>query len=322
MTNPPTLTSPKHFLSASDLSREAINAIIDRAIEIKRLGLETQPLIGESAALIFEKPSLRTRVSFEAGLHRLGAHPIELNLSGSRIGERESIPDLAAYLSRAVSLIIARVHDHGSLEELARHASIPVINALSDLEHPCQALADLLTIKEHTEDLAGITIGYVGDGNNVCHSLMLAAPLVGASITIVTPSGREPSEAVTKQAIQLSHESTTSCTVTDDVAALEGVQVLYTDTWTSMGAQDTPADLKRFEPYKVNKRLMNLAAGASGQWPLFLHCMPAHRGVEVDADVIDGPTSIVYDQAENRMHAQNALVRHLIAPSEETWPRK
>lgn len=322
MKAPPVLTKPRHLLSVTDLSSQEFCAVIDDAMQTKRHGLQTQPLVGQSAAMIFEKPSLRTRVSFEAGLHTLGAHPIYLDHSTSRIGERESIPDLAAYLSRSVSLVIARVHSHAALGELASHASIPVINALSDDEHPCQTLADLLTIKEHVDQLKGVKIAYVGDGNNVCHSLMLGCALVGAHAIIVTPEGREPEEKYNELFRQIAPETGSELVVSNATEALRGCDVVYTDTWVSMGRDESEGSLRAFDAYKVDAQLMDIAANGRDEWPLFLHCMPAKRGVEVDSEVIDGPTSIVYDQAENRMHAQNALMRFLLNPTEESWPRK
>ncbi|GAB5495569.1 MAG: ornithine carbamoyltransferase [Phycisphaerales bacterium] len=322
MNAPMVLAKPRHMLAADDLSPSEFACVIDAAIKTKKNQLETQPLAGQSVAMMFEKPSLRTRVSFEAGLHTLGAHPIYLDQSTSRIGERESIPDLAAYLSRSVRLVIARVHSHEALVELASHSSIPVINALSDEEHPCQALADLLTMKEHVGNLAGKAVAFIGDGNNVCHSLMIGCALTGANLKVVTPIGREPRQEYCNRFREIASETGAALHVGHEPDLLRGCDIVYTDTWVSMGQDESSESLGVFEKYRVTAELMDLASDGSGQWPLFLHCMPAKRGVEVEAAVIDGATSIVYDQAENRMHAQNALMRFLLNPTEESWLRK
>lgn len=300
-----------HLLSIADLDRDQILAIVESAIAIKKNPPANAPLSGRSAALIFEKPSLRTRVSFEVGLFRLGAQGVYLDHSTSPIGKRESVEDLAGYLQRTVHAIVARVNSHAVLKSLASASGIPVINALSDLEHPCQALADLVTIREHVGRLEGVRLAYVGDGNNVSHSLMLAGAIVGMHVTVVTPEGRGPRGEFVSTARRYAGETGAQIEVTSDLGAIENHDVVYTDTWASMGDPElTPEKAKAFEPYRVTPTMMSKA----GSNAVFMHCMPAHRGEEVDTAVIDGPASIVYDQAENRLYAQNALMLALMGP--------
>lgn len=304
-----------HLLSVADLDRQQILAIVENAIALKSSPPKGSPLGGQSVALIFEKPSLRTRVSFEVGLFRLGAQAVYLDQSASPIGQRESIEDLAGYLQRTVRAIVARVNSHATLRALADASGVPIINALSDLEHPCQALADLVTIQEHIGKLEGARLAYVGDGNNVCHSLMLAGAIVGMHVTVVTPAGRGPRDEVVTAAEQFAKEAGVKIQITTDPAAVADHDVVYTDTWESMGEPVlTPEKAKAFEPYRVTRKMMENAGGDAAGSPIFMHCMPAHRGEEVDAEVIDGPGSVVYDQAENRLYAQNALMLALIGP--------
>lgn len=298
-----------HLLSVLDLDREQILALIGSAMSLKGAGDTGAALAGRSVALLFEKPSLRTRVSFEVGLFRLGAQAVYLDHAASPLGARESVEDLAGYLQRTVHAIVARVHSHEMLRRLAGASGVPVVNALSDLEHPCQALADLLTVREHIGGLEGVRLAYVGDGNNVCHSLVLACALAGVSVTVVTPEGHGPRAEIVEAARRIAE----GVTVTTDVGAVAGHDVVYTDTWESMGEPTlTPERARAFEPYRVTPELMRLASGGHGEGALFMHCMPAHRGQEVDAAVIDGPRSVVYDQAENRLYAQNALMLALL----------
>lgn len=307
----PSLTSlaGSHLLSVADLDRDQIVAIVERAIAIKKSPPADAPLAGKSVALIFEKPSLRTRVSFEVGLFRLGAQGVYLDHSASPIGKRESVEDLAGYLQRTVHAVVARVNSHAVLKSLASASGIPVVNALSDLEHPCQAMADLVTIREHVGKLEGVRLAYVGDGNNVCHSLMLAGAIVGMHVTVVTPEGRGPRNEFVSAALRIAEETGVRIDVSDDVGVTKDHDVVYTDTWESMGEPElTPEKASAFEPYRVTQAMMS-SAGSSA---IFMHCMPAHRGQEVDATVIDGPTSVVYDQAENRLYAQNALMLALM----------
>jgi len=285
---------------------------------MKQVGIYPQALAGESVALLFEKPSLRTRVSFEAGIHKLGGHAIYLDHNGGAIGAREPISDLAEYLSRSVNAIVARVHAHGTLQELAKHASTPVVNALSDREHPCQALADLMTIFEHVGTLEGTRVAYIGDGNNVCHSLMLAAAATGMHLTVINPVGYGPNKDIQDETEALASQTCADLAVTADIEAVMGHHVVYADTWTSMGQNTDSSKHGAFAPYKVTQHLMRSAGFGMKQATAFMHCMPANRGVEVDADVIDGPASLVYTQAENRMYAQNALLVALLTNSLES----
>jgi ornithine carbamoyltransferase len=260
--------------------------------------------------MIFEKPSLRTRVTFEVGIASLGGAAVFLDHANAHLGERESIADVARSLSRWVQGIVARVFSQEALETLAAHASVPVINALSDLYHPCQALADFFTLEEKFGSARGVKLAYVGDGNNVCHSLMIAGARVGAHVRIATPAGYEPEAkiveaarrdaAATQGTIELSHEPE---------QAVSGAQALYTDVWASMG-QESEAEARAaiFAPYQVNAALMSKAALEA----VFLHCLPAHRGFEVTSEVMDSPRSIVFDQAENRLHVQKAILLMLL----------
>ncbi len=300
----------RDLLSVLDLSGDEIAGLVTSAIKLKSSPPDRTLLAGARVAVLFEKPSLRTRASFEFGLVGLGAYPAIFDLAPSRIGERESVKDYAMNLERWCDAIVARVFDHAVLEEMARHASVPVVNALSDREHPCQALADLLTIRESLGTLTGRRLAYIGDGNNVCHSLMLAAASVGTHVTVVTPEGHGPAEGFVEAARARGGETGARVRIAHDPEAVRGHDAVYTDTWVSMG--DDAAKAQWFEPFRVDETLMSIAAdGAQGD-PIFMHCLPAARGREVAAAVIDGPTSVVYDQAENRMHAQNALMLALL----------
>jgi ornithine carbamoyltransferase len=300
----------RDLLSVADLSAPELSRLVERAFSAKHAATGAAALAGVPVALLFEKPSLRTRASFEFGLGRLGARPVYFDLSGDRIGARESVKDYAMNLERWCSAIVARVYRHGVLEEMAAHAGIPVINALSDREHPCQALADMLTLREAMGTLAGVRIAYIGDGNNVCRSLMLAAAGLGVRITVVTPEGHGPGEDAERRAAALAARSGGSVACWNDPAAVRGHHAVYTDTWVSMG--DDPAKARAFGRYRVDEAMMALASDgvAGGSW--FMHCLPAARGSEVEAAVIDGTRSLVYEQAENRMHAQNALMIELL----------
>ena len=249
-----------------------------------------------------------------SGLRSLGANAVYFDLASQRIGERESVKDYAKNLDRWCDCIVARVHAHRVLEDLADHASIPVVNALSDREHPCQAIADLLTLQETLGSLRGKRLVFVGDGNNVCASLMLGAAASGMVFTAITPDGREPDAAIVHQAEAIARETGGRVRLSDDPADARHHHAVYTDTWQSMGKADEDADSvrSRFAPYAINDALMSLAGDGieGGSW--FMHCLPATRGAEVAESVIDGPRSLVYEQAENRMHAQNALLRRLL----------
>jgi ornithine carbamoyltransferase len=299
----------KDFLSIADLSREGLRSLISNAIDMKTEGWSS--LLSEKAiALLFEHPSTRTRVSFEMAMRQLGGHCIYLSPDEVRLGTRESVPDVAQVLSRYVDAIVARTFSHETLEILAQNSSIPVINALSDLEHPCQVLADLLTIYEKKETLEGITLVYVGDGNNVAHSLMLAASLCGMHFRIASPDGYQVQAKILQLARQYAAESGTDIFCTKDPRlAVSGADVVYTDVWTSMG-QEAEADQRRqiFADYQVNSEILSLARG----YAILMHPLPAHHGEEVAENILYSPQSVVFDQAENRIHAQKALLAEIL----------
>jgi len=304
--------SAPDLLSIVDLSTAEIETVFATAASVKAdVGPYSRALAGRSVIMLFEKASLRTRVTFEVGVFRLGGQAIYFDHSSSRIGEREAIKDYGANLDRWVHGIVARVYRHGVLEELAEAARVPVINALSDESHPCQALADLFTLREHLGDLKGRSLAYIGDGNNVCRSLMLASAKLGVHVTVITPEGYGPGEDAAAVARSLAGASGARVVLSHDPAAVAGADAVYTDTWVSMGAEGEAAERARaFAAYQVNEAMMKRAGGSA----LFMHCLPAKRGAEVTDDVVDDPYSIVLDQAENRLHVQNALLLHLLAP--------
>jgi ornithine carbamoyltransferase len=262
-------------------------------------------------ALIFEKPSLRTRVTFEKAMQDLGGTATYLGPTDIGLGKRETVPDVARNLSRWVDCIIARVFEHSKITELAENATVPVVNALCDEEHPCQILADLLTVLEHRGSLEGATVCWTGDGNNVCNSLMLACGLVGINLRVATPKGFEPVQAVTNRALEYAKKSGASIVLTyDPKAGAKDADFVYTDVWASMGQEAEVEQRKQiFRPYQLNRELMAQAKPGAK----VLHCLPAHRGEEISAEVLDGPQSIVLDQAENRLHAQRALLAVLLS---------
>lgn len=267
-------------------------------------------MLGQTLALVFEKPSLRTRVAFEAGMTQLGGHPSYLSANDIDMGGRESVPDVARNLSRWVAIIAARVFKHATVETLARYATVPVINALSDREHPCQALADMLTLRERFGRLQGLTLAYVGDGNNVCHSLMLLGATLGLNLRIGCPPDYRPAPDIIELTERLAQEHDATLAITaSPVEAVSGADAVYTDVWASMGQEHEAARRRPvFTPYQVNTALMAHAAPHA----LAMHCLPAHRGEEVTAEVIDGPQSVVFEQAENRLHVQKALILFLL----------
>lgn len=300
-----------HLLTLADYSPEVIKGLVEKAYIMKNTDhLEEAPLKGKILGMIFEKSSTRTRVSFEAGMLQLGGHALYLNSQDMQLGRGETIADTAKVLSNYVDAIMIRTFSHDIIEELAEHATIPVINGLTDLYHPCQALADLLTIKEIKGTIEGIKCVYVGDGNNVAHSLMIAAAKVGMDMTIACPKGYEPDESVVKIAKGFAAESGAAIDVEHDVnKAVKGADVIYTDVWTSMGQEEENEwRLQAFKDYQVNAALVQQAKDDY----LFLHCLPAHRGEEVSAEVIDGDHSAVFQQAGNRLHAQKALLSELL----------
>jgi ornithine carbamoyltransferase len=296
----------RDFLSMRDLSREEVLGLFERARHMKAEPLKySTALTGQTLAMIFEKPSLRTRVSFDVGMTQLGGHALELSGAIS-LGHRESLHDVARNLERMVQAIMVRTFAHESLEQLAAYASVPVINGLTDFSHPCQALADFLTMLEVCGRLEGLEVAYVGDGNNVAHSLMFGAALLGCHLRIGTPEGYAPHPGVT--AWVRSHAPATGATLTlthvpEDAVA--GADIVYTDVWASMGQEDEAVERRRtFLPFQVNERLFGLARRDAR----FMHCLPAHRGEEVTDAVIDDNRSVVFHQAENRLHAEKALL--------------
>ena len=306
--------TPRHFLTDDDLTADEVTAILDQADLLKKDRLALRPLAGpKSIAVLFEKQSTRTRVSFEVGIAELGGHPVIIDTRASQLGRGETIEDTARVLSRYVSAIVLRTSGHHRVEILADHASVPVVNALTDLAHPCQWLADLMTIRENRGNPAGMTITYVGDGNNVAHSILLGGALAGMHVRVASPEGYQPSSPIVQRAVALGAVSGGTVTVTDDpIAASVGADVLYTDVWASMGQESETAERSViFAPYQIDDRLVDLAADDV----MVLHCLPAHRGEEIAASVIDGPHSFVFDEAENRLHAQKALLAFLLDQS-------
>lgn len=302
--------APADLLTLAELSGEQIRGLFALTARAKAdISPWRRALDGKSVVMLFEKASLRTRLTFEVGIAKMGGHAIYFDHSASPIGTREAVKDYAKNLERWVDCIIARVGRHAVLEEMARHSTVPVVNALSDLAHPCQALADFFTLWERWGTLEGKRLAYVGDGNNVCHSLVLCAAKLGVDITVVSAKGFEPQFAVLQEATRCVAGGA-KIRVTSDPAHIAGHDAVYTDVWVSMG-QDAQTDqrLAHFEDYQVNASLMARA----GKEALFMHCLPAKRGYEVTDEVIDSAASIVYDQAENRMHTQNALLLHMLA---------
>lgn len=302
----------RHFLKDTDLSPAELTEVLDLAAELKAAPYSRTPLAGpQTAAIIFDKTSTRTRVSFAAGIAALGGQPLIINPGEAQLGHKESIADTAQVMARMVSAIIWRTYAQAGLEEMAAHSTVPVVNALSDDFHPCQILADLLTIREQRGELAGVTMSYYGDGaNNMANSYALGGVNAGMHVRIAAPAGHQPDEAIIAEANALASATGGSLTVTDDpVAAAHGADVLVTDTWVSMGQDSVGRDDEDspFVKYQVTQELMN-----AGNDAMFLHCLPAYRGKEVTAEVIDGPASAVFDEAENRLHAQKALLTFLL----------
>jgi ornithine carbamoyltransferase len=302
----------RHLLRISDLTSTEILRLLLLAAQLKR---DLKPFGGalsqRSLAMLFEKPSLRTRVSFEAGFQKLGGGVVFIDHTTSRIGERESVEDTAQNLSRWVDAVVIRCISHDLLSRFAAVSDVPVINALSDRHHPCQALADLAALAEHGVDPLHANIAWVGDGNNVCNSLIETVATLGGRLQVITPHSCRPSDEVLQVAAARAFRSGATIACTDDLSALEGVDAVYTDVWVSMGESgDHEAKMTRLRPYQVNAGLMERA----GPQARFMHCLPAHRGEEVTADILDGPRSITLDQAEFRMHAQNALLLSLLRP--------
>ena len=297
------------LLSISDI-KEDVSKIIDLACDIKAGKKEDKPLEGKTLAMVFQKSSTRTRVSFDVGMYQLGGRPIFLSSNDMQLGRGESISDTACVLSRFVDGIMIRAIEHDDVVELAEYSDVPVISGLTNLEHPCQALADMLTIKEHFDSFENKKICFVGDGNNVCNSLLLVAPLLGMDMSVACPKGYEPNEDIIKTAQDYAKENNTEIIISDDLnVALDDVDVVYTDVWVSMGDEAEKVQrLKDLSPYQVSEELMDLANDDA----IFMHCLPAIRGQEVSAEVIDGPQSVIYDQAENRLHAQKGILYYFL----------
>jgi ornithine carbamoyltransferase len=304
----------RDLLSVADLSPDEVLRLFERAAELKKEFLERSrhadpPLVGRTLALLFQKPSLRTRVTFEAGMNQLGGHAVYLT-EDTIMGARESVHDVARNLERFVDAIVARTGPHAVVAELAEQASIPVINGLTLREHPCQALADLFTIRERFGRLEGVVLAFVGDGNNVYHSLALVGAALGMEVRLAHPAGYAPNTAIVERARTLAAEFGGRLSFTSDpLEAVRGADVVYTDAWTSMGQEaETEERRDAFRGYRVDTALLE----AAGPETVAMHCLPAHRGEEITSEVMDGPRSIIWDQSENRLHVQKALLVEVI----------
>lgn len=297
----------RHFLTLLDLTPEELAGIIERAHELKRLQREGDPhpsLTGKVLGMVFEKSSTRTRVSFEAGMAQLGGTALFLSPRDTQLGRGEPIEDTARVLSRMVDAVMIRTFEHEKVERFARYSQVPVINGLTDLVHPCQLLADVQTFTEHRGPIAGRRVAWVGDGNNMCHSYINAARQFDFQLRIACPEGYDPDPDILAAAGERCQ------IVRDPLAAVEGVDLVVTDTWVSMGQEEEKKRREAaFAPYKVTRALMSHAASDA----LFMHCLPAYRGMEVEAELLDAPESVVWDEAENRLHAQKALLEFLLA---------
>jgi len=309
----PSMGTKRDLVSILDVKDDLVG-LLEFAASIKnrtKAGEPYEPLRGKSLAMIFEKASTRTRVSFEVGMTQLGGHALFLSPNDLQIGRGETIADTARVLSRYVDGIMYRAFRRESVIELARNASVPVINGLDDKEHPCQVIADLFTILEHRGSFKGLKLAYVGDGNNVCNSLLLGAAIVGMDMTAACPTEYEPDAEILATARRIAKDSGSKTQVVDDpVAAMQRADVVYTDVWVSMGQEKEKDQREKvFRPYQVNSKLLDHAKKDA----VVMHCLPAHRGLEITNDVMDGPQSIVFDQAENRLHAQKAILSRLLA---------
>jgi len=267
-----------------------------------------QALAGKSVVTLFEKQSLRTRVTFDIGVNKLGGHAVYLDQANGAMGSREDVKDFAANISRWADCIVARVYDHKTLVEMQQYATVPVINSLCDLYHPCQAMADFLTISQNYDDVSKVKLAYIGDGNNVTHSLFIAGAILGATVTAVCPIGHSPDAQIIQQAKDIAAKTGATINITNSVEDIKGYDVVYGDTWLSMG-DDTPLDQikAKFMPYQINQELLDNTGIKH-----VLHCQPAHRGLDITSEVMDGPASLIFDQAENRMHIQNAIMLTLV----------
>jgi ornithine carbamoyltransferase len=303
----------RDFLSVTDLKPSEVEMLFEWAGEYKSGAVRKrlrETLLYSSVALLFEKPSLRTRVTFELAVKQLGGHPVVLTQAEVGLGTREAVKDIARNLARWVDIIVARVHKHKTLEEMAEWADVPVINALSDIEHPCQALADLFTLKERFGDVKGKHLVFIGDGFNVAHSLLLLSAMLGVNISVITPKGYEPKEGIVQRAISIAKTTGSKVTVGNDpYEAVKSADAIYTDVWVSMG-QEEEAEKRRvdFAPYQVNERMLESAPSHA----VVMHCLPAHRGEEITDEVLDSQRCVAFEQAENRLHTQKALLSLII----------
>jgi len=299
----------RHLLDTTEFNRDELHALIALGREMKanpeafRAGLA-----GKNIVTLFEKQSLRTRVTFDIGINRLGGHAVYLDQQNGAMGQRETVKDFAGNLSRWCEGIVARVFDHKTLLELRAYATVPVVNSLCNLYHPCQALADFMTIAENYDDLTKVKLAYLGDGNNVANSLLITGAILGTDVTVVSPKGCGPDAQIFNMAAALAKKSGATLSVTDDCSDIKGFHVAYTDTWVSMG-DNTPMEAvkDKFMPYQINQKLLD-DTGINH----VLHCQPAHRELEITSEVMDGPSSLILDEAENRMHIQNAILYTLI----------
>jgi ornithine carbamoyltransferase len=309
----------RDLVSTRNLSTSEARSVLDLAAVVKARPSDfRRTLEGKQLVMFFEKPSLRTRLTFEAGMASLGGTAFFMDQTGGRIDARESLPDIAHNVERWVDVIVLRTFAHSTVEDMAAHASIPVINALSDLEHPCQALADYSVLQERFGNLKNVTLAYVGDGNNVAHSLLLTGALLGSHVRVATPQGYEPNGAILEAALEIAQETGATLEVLSDPhEAVAGVDAVYTDAWASMG-QENEADARVpiFQPYQVNESLMSEAASHA----VFMHCLPAHRGQEVTDAVMDSPQSVIFDQAEGRLHVQKAILMLLLWGGASRFP--
>lgn len=318
---------PRHLVSSADLDAATTLALLDHAVALRDerrdrtargVAIPRGDLGGRTVALVFEKPSTRTRVSFEVAVTELGGAALPLSAAELQLGRGESVADTGAVLSRYVHGIVVRTFGQDRLEELAASSTVPVVNALTDLEHPCQALADLLTVRDEFGTLTGRRLAYVGDGNNVAHSLLIAGATVGLDVAVAHPPGYDPDPAVVALAQERARAAGSTVLVTEDPrAAVDGADALYTDVWTSMGQEEEAQERRRaFADHVLDAALLARAAPHA----IVLHCLPAHRGEEIAAEVLDGPASRVLDQAENRLHVQKAVLAYLIAPAAQGAP--
>ncbi len=312
----------KHFIDLADWTAADLGYLLELAIDLKREWQDDgnrKLLKGKALGMVFQKPSLRTRVSFEMAMQHVGGHALYLSPQEIGLGKRESIADVARVLGGYVDVIMARTFDHAHILALARWSPVPVLNGLTDYNHPCQIMADLLTIQENFGRLQGLRLAYLGDSNNVTTSLLMGAAQFGLHMTIASPEGYHPAEKVLDKARQLGHDGFTVAVTSDAAAAVEGADVVYTDTWTSMG-QEEKAEKRRqvFPPFQVNNELLRQAADHA----IVLHCLPAHRGEEITDEVADGPKSRLFPQAANRLHAQKALLVHLLEMDKQFYKKQ